>query len=510
MEPQNVSDINQNIDEALRTLGSENGSQKYVAELQLYPSKGPHCYGNLLDINDPKQRIRCCFFGYKNKFPRLLTDYSTGDNVLVQGYINLYQSSVSLIVTKINKNGDVKGKYTLLKENTKLLAERKGYFAKEKRMINISSVQKIALLTSYDGDVKYDIINHIKYFTGIIEIHHVNVQGDKCPSTNIDTIRRINVSNNADVIILARGGGSESDLSGYDNLALLRSVYKSKIPIITSIGHTNDTPLVANVADMDFPTPTAIGEFINKYYVSMLMSHMENINKMDNDFRNYIRDKKNKHMIKHDIINHIIDEAQQGIREIDNTMLQLNKYRPANIYSDGKLVTTSNIPHKITLFIDGNEIVCNVDILSCSPIKTVDEILMKSIKDKYEWSSLSDCDGVLSCDDTLLYKKYEHMIKPFIEIIQTLNEEKQSDNTLDMISFRNETYNKECHVISTIIPDGVTMTDKIFDSDIEFSKYCGIKYAMDRQKYEIQKTVHPKVVYQNKNITHEFMKKMIY
>ena len=92
------------------------------------------------------------------------------------------------------------------------------------------------------------------------ELYPALVQGIGAVTSIIDGIRYFNKNKDVDVIILGRGGGSGEDLSAFNDEALARTIYESKIPIISGVGHETDTSISDFVADLRAPTPSAAAE----------------------------------------------------------------------------------------------------------------------------------------------------------------------------------------------------------------------------------------------------------
>ena len=154
--------------------------------------------------------------------------------------------------------GDLYKEYEELKSKL----EKEGFFD-EKHKQKIPFMPKtIGVLTSKTGSVIKDIINvstrrnpnvHIRLFP-------VPVQGKGAELEIADAIRIMNEKKLADVLILARGGGSIEDLWPFNEEITARAIYNSKIPIISAVGHETDFSIADFVADLRAPTPSAAAE----------------------------------------------------------------------------------------------------------------------------------------------------------------------------------------------------------------------------------------------------------
>ena len=154
--------------------------------------------------------------------------------------------------------GDLYKEYEELK--TKL--EKEGFFDNNHKQKIPFMPKTIGVLTSKTGSVIKDIINvstrrnpnvHIRLFP-------IPVQGKGAELEIDDAIRIMNQKKLADVLILARGGGSIEDLWPFNEEITARAIYNSKIPIISAVGHETDFTIADFVADLRAPTPSAAAE----------------------------------------------------------------------------------------------------------------------------------------------------------------------------------------------------------------------------------------------------------
>ena len=109
-----------------------------------------------------------------------------------------------------------------------------------------------------------DIIHRIKErFPVPIQLWSVPVQGKECSkliSKAINGFNDISFKDKPDIIIIARGGGSIEDLMPFNDENLVESIFKSRIPVISAIGHETDNPIIDYVSDLRSPTPSAAAE----------------------------------------------------------------------------------------------------------------------------------------------------------------------------------------------------------------------------------------------------------
>ncbi len=141
--------------------------------------------------------------------------------------------------------------------------------------------KKISIITSPTGAVVHDILNVIaRRFPNIhIEILPVKVQGQGAEQEIVSAIELMNTRGDADVAIIARGGGSLEDLQAFNSEKVARAVFASEIPIISAVGHETDFTIADFVADLRAPTPSAAAELavplkadLVRYCTSLSMS----------------------------------------------------------------------------------------------------------------------------------------------------------------------------------------------------------------------------------------------
>lgn len=117
---------------------------------------------------------------------------------------------------------------------------------------------RIGLITGVNSDAEKDVLRNTKLRWSDAQFRVINtlVQGDKAAPEIIAALQTLDADPEVDVIIIARGGGSFMDLFVFNDEALVRAVANAKTPIISAIGHENDSPLLDLVADLRASTPT--------------------------------------------------------------------------------------------------------------------------------------------------------------------------------------------------------------------------------------------------------------
>lgn len=233
-----------------------------------------HSRGHMyFTLKDETSQISAVMFASKTYGLKFIPE--DGQNVLVEGYISIYEKtgSYQIYVNKMNLDGvgNLFTKYLMLKEKL----EREGLFDTLYKKEIPKFPKKIAVITSPTGAAVRDIITTInrRYNIAEVALYPVLVQGNEAKYSISEAIERVNSDNNFDVIICGRGGGSIEDLWAFNEEIVAYSIFNSKIPIICGVGHETDFTIADFVADKRAATPTAAAELAvpNKYDLNMLI-----------------------------------------------------------------------------------------------------------------------------------------------------------------------------------------------------------------------------------------------
>ena len=216
-----------------------------------------HMYFTLKDENS---LIKCIMF--KSYAQKLMFEPKDGTKVFVFGTVSVFErDGIYQIYVKAMEEdgvGDLYTKYQKLKKEL----EEKGLFDIENKKKIPLMPKVIGVLTSQTGSVIRDIINVStrRNPNVYIRLLPVPVQGEGAAEKIAKGIEYMNENNLADVLILARGRGSLEDLWPFNEEIVAYSIYNSKIPIISAVGHETDFSISDFVADLRAPTPSAAAE----------------------------------------------------------------------------------------------------------------------------------------------------------------------------------------------------------------------------------------------------------
>ena len=235
----------------------------------------------------------------RNKIPNLKFLPEDGLEVVCIGKITAYtkrDSKFQIDVDFISIEGE--GQLLKMKEKLRKKLEIEGLFdSKYKRDIPLIP-DKIGIITSPSGSVIKDMQRIIfERFSVPIDLFRATVQGDKAVKDIISGIEYFNsqkINLKPNVIIIARGGGSIEDLWCFNNEELARSVFNSKIPIISSIGHEPDINIIDYVADLSLATPSHAAKRVVPERKELLLRIKNIVNIFVNNSSNYFSNKNKK------------------------------------------------------------------------------------------------------------------------------------------------------------------------------------------------------------------------
>jgi exodeoxyribonuclease VII large subunit len=252
-----VSEISRGIRTSLEHKFSKIGVLGEISNVRK-PSSG-HIYLTLKDKNSQLQAVI-----FRNSASRIKFELKDGMEVISFGSITVYEprGQYQLIINKIEPKGI--GALQLAFQQLKEKLEKEGLFDRAHKKQLPFIPQKIGIVTSTTGAAIKDILNIIdRRFANVeILIYPVKVQGEGAAQEIAEAITGLNSDSDIDVIIAGRGGGSMEDLWAFNEEVVARSIYSSRIPIISAVGHEIDITIADLVADKRALTPSEAGELV--------------------------------------------------------------------------------------------------------------------------------------------------------------------------------------------------------------------------------------------------------
>lgn len=256
-EPISVSQLNNYIKEK---VGNDEFLNNVYIKGEISNFKHHYTGHMYFTLKDENSLIKCIMF--KTYTANLNFIPKDGMNVLILGTVSVFErDGVYQIYCKAMQEdgiGDLYAKYERLKNQL----EEEGLFDKKHKKEIPFMPKVIGVLTSQTGSVIRDIINVStrRNPNVYLRLLPVPVQGEGAADKIADSIKIMNDNNLADVIILARGGGSIEDLWPFNEEVVARAIFKSDIPVISAVGHETDFTIADFVADLRAPTPSAAAE----------------------------------------------------------------------------------------------------------------------------------------------------------------------------------------------------------------------------------------------------------
>ena len=252
-----VSEISRGIRTSLEHKFSNIGVLGEISNVRK-PSSG-HIYLTLKDKNSQLQAVV-----FRNSASRIKFELKDGMEVISFGSITVYEprGQYQLIINKIEPKGI--GALQLAFQQLKEKLEKEGLFDSAHKKPLPFIPQKIGIVTSPTGAAIKDILNIIDRRLANVEIliYPVKVQGEGAAQEIAEAITGLNSDSDIDVIIAGRGGGSMEDLWAFNEEVVARSIYSSRIPIISAVGHEIDITIADLVADKRALTPSEAGELV--------------------------------------------------------------------------------------------------------------------------------------------------------------------------------------------------------------------------------------------------------
>lgn len=178
---------------------------------------------------------------------------------------------------------------------------------------------KIFLITSPTGSVVHDMIRVLlrRYSNLKISILPVKVQGDDAVDEIVSAISLLNTLDDADVAIIARGGGSLEDLSAFNSESVARAIFASQIPIISAIGHETDFTITDFASDLRAPTPSAAAELVVPVKNDLLQNQIILFKQLRSRFGQYLQNQSN-------IIHNLTKQLTHPRKRLDDLTFRLD------------------------------------------------------------------------------------------------------------------------------------------------------------------------------------------
>jgi len=252
-----VTELNDRIKGTLESRLDALWVEGEISNFRMPPSG--HFY---FTLKDQKSQISAVMFRRQGAMLRFTPD--NGLAVLCFGRVSVYtvRGDLQLYVDDMEPQGQ--GALALAFEQLKKKLAAEGLFAVERKRELPFLPQSIGIVTSGKGAALHDMLRIIgdRYPDRRVVICPVKVQGDGAAREIAEGIADLNRVGAVDVIIAGRGGGSLEDLWAFNEEVVARSIFGSRVPVVSAVGHEIDFTIADFVADARAPTPTAAAEMI--------------------------------------------------------------------------------------------------------------------------------------------------------------------------------------------------------------------------------------------------------
>lgn len=219
-------------------------------------------------ISDTEEQAKLDCVLFRSNITYYKSFIKEGAEIEVTGRPNIYKpfGKLSFIANQIIPVGEgaLKAAFEALKKQL----EADGFFSDERKRLLPPFVKNIGLITSAFGDARKDFVTHLGNYGITIHFYDVRVEGVNSISSVVKAIEYFNTHKpETEVLILTRGGGSLESLQAFNSLEVAQAIFKSRIPVISAIGHENDVTIADMVADVRASTPTHAGKLLSEPWV---------------------------------------------------------------------------------------------------------------------------------------------------------------------------------------------------------------------------------------------------
>jgi len=311
-------------------------------------------------LKDEFSQIKVAMFKVANQKMTWKPNREQSVEVRIIGKLSVYKprGEYQIICYSMEKCGQGAEEFERLKKKL----QEEGLFERKKELPFLP--QHIVIISSSTGAAIRDILNILKRrYKGVrVTLVPALVQGAEAPNSLIEALKKAEQIEDADVLILTRGGGSQDDLWAFNNEALARTLFLFPKPIISAIGHEIDFTMCDFIADVRAPTPSAAAEIVVKNVPDLVEKISQLKHQLYQNFKREIKYLKQKvthlkkaliHPLKKiqegeqrlDELNHqLIKEFQRGIQlreqKLKNLCAMLESLSPLKILSRGYCVVT--------------------------------------------------------------------------------------------------------------------------------------------------------------------------
>src|SRR3989338_3095388 len=293
------------------------------------PSSG-HIYFSLVDERATDRRgqrllLPCAFFKGANQSLRFRLE--DGMKVLCCGNIGIYeaQGKYQLQVLRVEPKGT--GALQLAFEQMKKRLAAEGLFDEARKRPIPALPERVGIVTSPTGSAVHDTVVRLRDHFHVI-ILPAKVQGEGAAQEIAEAIRVANARRLADVLIVGRGGGSLEDLWAFNEEAVARAIFNSRIPVISAVGHEDHWTIADYVADLRASTPTHAAQLLAQERQALDDQGRELIQRLIDTMQLFLEDQSGE-----------VTQLQERLRLL-HPRNQLMEYAQRGLQAHSRLVQT--------------------------------------------------------------------------------------------------------------------------------------------------------------------------
>ena len=249
-----------------------------IAEIsELNENYAGHCYLELIekhpDEKNVRARVKAIIWSNRYRFLKAFFENATGESlreglkILVKTKVEYHELyGLSLVISDIDPAFTI-GEMAMKRQFVIKRLEQEGVFSMNKELKFPTVPQRIAIISSKNAAGYSDFINQLKgnsfgyvFYTVLIE---TSMQGTETEQGVISALDKIALNSQLfDLVVIIRGGGSQSDLNWFDSYNIAYHITQFPLPVITGIGHDKDISVTDMVANRSLKTPTAVADFL--------------------------------------------------------------------------------------------------------------------------------------------------------------------------------------------------------------------------------------------------------
>src|SRR5437016_2126077 len=200
----------------------------------------------------------------RGQFDALRLELADGERVHVYGRPELFAPKGDFRLRALSIERFGLGAHLAALERLKAKLAAEGLFAADRKRALPFLPRRVGVVTGNDAAAKHDVVTTIqsRFPSARILVAETYVQGPRAPAEIIAAIEALCAQPEVDVIVLTRGGGSFEDLLPFSDERVVRAVAACRVPVVSAVGHEQDTPLCDLAADVRASTPTAAGRLV--------------------------------------------------------------------------------------------------------------------------------------------------------------------------------------------------------------------------------------------------------